>query len=103
MPERTAHHIMRTEYTIAAIYIGTSYHSNVTVHHVQRYVTGAAGYHSKYLATGRAGPQLGQTTDGQMVRSPRLLASLPGPAASGGARAERTTHHVMRTEHTIAG
>ena len=67
---------MRTD-TIAASYIGTSYHTNATVHHVQRYVTGAAGYHSKYLATGHAGPQLGQTTDGQMVLSPHLLASLP--------------------------
>ena len=84
---------MRTD-TIAASYIDTSYHSNPTVHHVQRYVTGAAGFHSKYLATGHAGPQLGQTTDGQMVRSPRLLASLPVQQPLEG--------HVLKEPHIMS-
>ena len=79
--------------TIASIDIGTSYHSNVTVHHLQRYLTGAAGITVSTLRLVTLDPSWGRPLDGQMVRSPAPAGQPPGPAASGWARAERTTPH----------
>ena len=48
--------------------------------------------------THHAGPQLGQTTDGPMVRSPRLLASLPVQKPLEENVLKKIAHHIMRTE-----